>query len=662
MQSQCVPVGARAMSSNLNNIPGKHITVGVAGHVDHGKTALVRALTGTETDRLKEEQARGMSIALGFAHLALPGGVVDLIDVPGHEKFVRTMIAGATGLDAALLVVAANERVRPQTVEHVALLGLLGVRCGLVVLGKSDLVMEPEERARVEAEVRTFLLPTFLRGADIVWASALMGEGLARVADALAGLLAASAPRPEWPYFTLPVDRAFTITGQGTIVTGTLRRASLRVGQMVEIWPRGLRAEVRGLEVHGRAVPIAQPGWRTAVNLRGVKKEDVAHGDTLATVGALRPTRLLDAELTVLESAVRPVKRGQAVTLHWGTAEVAARVYPLGPVEIAPGVSSPTQFRLAEDAVVPVGEAFVIRAPSPPETLGGGHIVDSYPAKHTRVYEDVLRSFHVLAHGTATDRLRVKLREAGPAGRDRRELTLDLGLDAGALTPDVAHFCGGLALDSEVFTTLAAQARDGVRAFHAKNPLRRGLPREELRRLLPRSLAPVAFASLLEAAARAGTLETTAGLVRESGYNPEEALSPIEREIAGEVEARFRDGGLKPPDLGDVLKRDRRRKNVYHFLSEAGRLTPAVGGAEGRTVVFHAEAIAAATQRLQSASWGDGLSVSELDAILGTTRKFAIPLLEHLDALGITRRRGDRRVWGEAEIKDEKERPNDDTP
>lgn len=641
-----------------NDSAGKHITVGVAGHVDHGKTALVRALTGTETDRLKEERARGMSIVLGFAHLALAGGVVDLIDVPGHERFVRTMIAGATGLDAALLVVSANERVKPQTAEHVALLGLLGVRRGLVVIGKGDLVTEPEERVRVEAEVRAFLASTFLRGADVLWASAQSGEGLASVTRALAGLLAASATLPDGPYSTLPVDRAFTITGQGTVVTGTLRRAPLRVGQAVEIWPRGLRAEVRGLEVHGQAVSVAWPGWRTAVNLRGVKKEDVTHGDTLATVGALRPTWLLDAELTVLESAVRPVKRGQAVTLHWGTSEVAARVYPLGPVEIAPGTSSPTQFRLAEDAVVPTGEAFVIRAPSPPETLGGGRIVDAHPARHTRVDEDVLRGFEVLAHGSPAGRLRVKLAEAGAAGCDRRELTLDLGLDADALTPDLARFCGGLALDSALFARVTARALDGVRAFHAKNPLRRGLPREELRRLLPRALAAPAFAHLLEAAARAGTLEAFAGLVRETGYDPQEALSAIERDIAGEIESRFRDGGLKPPDLNDVLKRDRRRKSVYQFLVEAGKLTPAVGGAEGRTVVFHCEAIAQATRLLQGALGADGLSVSEMDAVLGMTRKYAIPLLEHLDALGVTRRRGDRRVWTGIDTVTEEERPD----
>ena len=225
--------------------------------------------------------------------------------------------------------------------------------------------------------------------------------------------------RREQPYFTLPVDRAFTMTGQGTIVTGTLRRGPVRVGQTVEIWPRGLKAEVRGLEVHGQPVTVAPPGWRTAVNLRGVKKDDIAHGDTLATVGALRPTRLLDAELTLLASADKPVKRGQAVVLHFGTSEVSARVYPLGQNEVAAGETAFVQFRLGEDAVVPVGEPFVIRTPSPVETVGGGRIVDPYPAKHTHVDEAVLRAVQTLAHGSPSERLREKLRRSGAGGARR---------------------------------------------------------------------------------------------------------------------------------------------------------------------------------------------------------------------------------------------------
>ena len=626
----------------------KHITVGVAGHIDHGKTALVRALTGTETDRLKEERERGMSIVLGFAHLALMEGEVDLIDVPGHEKFVKTMIAGATGIDAALLVVAANERVKPQTVEHVALMGLLGVLRGLVVVSKSDLVPDEDERELVEDELREFLHETFLRDAPLIFASAVSGEGLDGVTAALQDLLTEAEPAREQSYFTLPVDRAFTMVGQGTIVTGTLRRGPMRVGQTVEIWPRGLKAEVRGLEVHGEPVQTALPGWRTAVNLRGVKKEDITHGDTLATVGALRPTRLLDAELTLLPSADKPVKRGQAVILHYGTSEVTARVYPLGRAEVSAGETAFVQFRLAVDAVVPTGEPFVIRTPSPVETVGGGRIVNPYPAKHTHVDEVVLRSVRVLAHGSPDERLREKLRAAGPEGRDARHLTLDLGLPLDALTPDLpAVFCpGGLVLHPDVFEVLRVQALALITQFHSAHPTRRGMPQEEVRRRLPRALKPAAYHRLLESLTEGGTLETSDGLVRAAGYLPEAALSAVEREIAQEIEAEFRQGGLKPPDLDAVLKRDRRRKALYHFLVEGGALVPTTDRTSNKTVVFHRDALVQAETRLHAALLdGAGQTVSQLNAALGTTRKFSIPLLEHLDGLGVTKRAGDVRLW-----------------
>ena len=626
----------------------KHLTVGVAGHIDHGKTALVRALTGTETDRLKEERERGMSIVLGFAHLALPEGEVDLIDVPGHERFVKTMIAGATGIDAALLVVAANERVKPQTVEHVALMGLLGVRQGLVVVSKCDLMPVEDERALVSDELRAFLGETFLRDAPLLFASAVSGEGLDGITAALRGLMAgAEAPR-ERPYFTLPIDRAFTITGQGTIVTGTLWRGPLRVGQTVEIWPRGLKAEVRGLEVHGQAVPVAPPGWRTAVNLRGVKKDEVVHGDTMAAVGALRLTRLLDAELTLLGSADKPVKRGQAVVLHFGTSEVTARVYPLGQAEVGAGETAFVQFRLAEDTVVPVGEPFVIRTPSPVETVGGGRIVDPYPPKHTHVDGAALRSVQVLAHGSPDEWLREKLRAAGAEGRDARQLTLDLGLPLDALTPGLpAVFCsGGLVVDVDVFASLRGQASSLVEQFHTAHPTRRGMPQEELRRRLPRALKPAAYHHLIEDLTAGGALQTVDGLVRQARYSPEAALSVVERGIVQEIEAEFRAGGLKPPDLDAVLKRDRRRKSLYHFLVEAGALVPTTERTSNRTVVFHRDALAEAERLLFDALSGEGgQTVSQLNASLGTTRKFSIPLLEHLDSLGVTKRAGDLRIW-----------------
>ncbi len=624
----------------------KHLTVGVAGHIDHGKTALVRALTGTETDRLPEEQARGMTIVLGFAHLTLPGGEIDFVDVPGHEKFVKTMIAGATGIDAALLVVAANERVKPQTAEHLALMGLLGVTRGIVAITKSDLVTDAAERELILAELRGFLAGTFLADAPRVFVSAQTGEGIDNLQDALTRELAEAQGRLEHADFSLPVDRVFTLTGQGTIVTGTLRGGRLQSGQTVEILPRGLRAEVRGVQVHGQAVAEARPGWRTAVNLRGVKREDLQPGDTLATVGTLRPTRIADAELTLLPSAARPLKRGAAVMLHCGTADVPARVYPLGRSEIAPGERGWVQMRLGGDAALGWGEPFVLRLPSPAETLGGGTIADPHPPKHTQADDALLRHVRTLAHGTDAERLEAKLREAGAAGRDPRQLARDVGV-RGELNWEAlpVALCGpSLALHRDVFEALAGQIAEAVREFHAKHPLRRGMPLPELRRTLPPLLPPAALAVLLSA--EAGTIESAGEVVRVPGYSPEAALSATEREIAREMEAAFRDGGLQPPDLDAVLKRDRRRKMLYAYLVESGALVALLDPTGSRPVVFHQAAIDALGPVLHGAlAGGDGLRVSELNQILETTRKFSVPLLEHLDRLGLTRRDGDLRFW-----------------
>ncbi len=622
----------------------KHITIGVAGHVDHGKTALVRALTGTETDRLKEEQERGMSIVLGFAHLALPGGIVDLIDVPGHEKFIRTMISGATGVDAALLVIAANERIKPQTREHLALMELLGIRHGLVAFTKSDLVVA-EERVQAGEEVRGFLAGTFLQAAPICFTSSVTGEGLDALRAALTTLAAETPERTDGAFFTLPADRVFTQTGHGVVVTGTLRHGTLRRGQSVEIWPGGLHAEVRGLEVHGQPVEAAWPGWRTAANLRGLKKDDLERGDLLATPGALRLTRLLDVEITLLASA-KPLKRGQPVQIFSGADETAARVYPLGQETIAPGETAFAQFRITEDIAIPVGEPFIIRAASPAETLGGGRVVDPYPQKHTRADEALLAALNVLAYGTPAEKLGVKLREAGPAGRDWEQLTRDLGLTREPDDALVARCAGGLVIHPDIFESLRVQTLAQVIQFHAESPLRRGMPQEALRRKLPHDLKPAAFALLLKSLMDDGALDMQGGLARRAGYDPEAALSPIEREIGREIESLFLQGGLKPPGLAETLGKDRRRKTLYQFLVETGTLVPATERTGNRSVTFHREAIADAAQCLRSALLvGEGLTVSEFNALLGTTRKFSIPLLEYFDEMGITRREGDLRFW-----------------
>ena len=630
----------------------KHITVGVAGHIDHGKTALVRALTGTETDRLAEEQARGMSLVLGFAHLSMPEGEIDLIDVPGHERFVHTMIAGATGIEAVLLVIAANERVMPQTREHLALTELLGVRKGLVVITKGDLVTEADERAVVAAEARAFLQGTFLHDASDPVGFGADGGGDRGTRDRPAAFCFKSRSR-RWPCrrFYLPLDRVFSMTGHGTVATGTLRRGSLHIGQSVEVLPGGLRAEVRGLQVHGQAVETAPPGRRIAVNLRGVKKDQLGRGDALATPDALRPTRFLDVELRLLPEAP-PLRRGQTVRLHFGTTDALARVHPLDGETLVPGETALAQLRLADEIFVPVHERFVFRAVSPAATLGGGVIVDAAPQRHRRADADSLRRVQTLSGGDATGKVREKLLEAREAGQDVPRLTVDLALTpeqvASALAELGAVRAGYLALHRDFFDALCLKTLEAVHQFHAAHPTQRGMPREDLRRRLPAALPPPLFGLVLDETVRQGHLEAEDGLVREHGFSSEAMLSPVERAIASEIEAAFLRGGLKPPSLKDVLGTDRRRKNLYHYLRESGTLVETQDRTSNALVTFHAAAIAEAARRLEGAlSDGAGATVSELNQRLGLTRKYAIPLLEHFDARGVTKRVGDLRVWGE---------------
>jgi selenocysteine-specific elongation factor len=614
----------------------KHLTVGVAGHIDHGKTALVRALTGIETDRLLEERERGMSIVLGFAHGQFPGGEIDIIDVPGHERFVHTMIAGATGI-------AANERIMPQTREHVDLTGLLGVRQGLVVFTKSDLVPEAGERREIETEARAFLAETFLRAAPLLWFSAVTGEGLETVRDALGGLLQDAAPRRELPGFYLPVDRAFSMTGHGTVVTGTLRQGRLRAGQSVEVVPGSRRAEVRGLEIHGQAVSEAEPG----------RRGEITRGDALAQPGALRPTRLLDVNLTLLPN-VRPLGRGQCVRLHYGTAETLARVHPLNGQALQPGETALAQLRLAEEISVPVHERCIIRALSPVETLGGGVIVDSQPQRHRQGDEEAAERVQILAVGRPAERLGAKLHEAGLAGVSEERIAGDLGLTAAQAEAALAAWptirVGNSWILQEFITALEERAVETVHQFHAAHPTLRGMPQEELRQRLPNTVSAPLLGHVLAELAAQGLLTRMDGLVREASFSPEAMLSPVERAIATEIESQFRHGGLKPPDPKLVIGNDRRRKNLYHFLRESGRLIEATDSFSGRIVTFHADAIADARQSLAAIlDASAGATVSEINGKLGITRKYGVPLLEHFDHEGLTRRVGDARFWNTEE-------------
>lgn len=633
----------------------KQITIGVAGHIDHGKTALVRALTGQETDRLAEEQTRGMSIVLGFAHLGLPEGEIDLVDVPGHEKFVHTMIAGATGIDAVLLVIAANECIQPQTEEHIALTQLLGVRKGIVVITKSDLVPGKEDRVRVQGEIAHGLAHTFLAQSPLVWASAHTGEGLDTVKRGLRDLLLEAEPVPELPFCCLPIDRAFSMTGYGTVVTGTLRRGGMHVGQSVQIWPHGTRAEVRGLEVHGLPVKHAGPGRRVAVNLRGIKKDEVARGDLLATPNVLGSTRYLDAYLILLPSAPRPVKNGQTVRLHWGTLETEARAHLLDAEEIAPGDAGFVQWRMAQPVVAPPQEPFVVRALSPVETLGGGTLLDTNPARHRRFDPDTLERLAVLRHGTLPQRADAKLREAGSAGSNARYLAIALGVpllaleEALSVSVPLVLCSGGLMLHRDTFNVLGTDIGRHVRDFHAAHPTLPGLPLAELRANLLPALKPPALARILEDLVRRGRVHWEDGLVRDAAWTAGAGLDPRERALVQELEMCFRDSGLQPPRPEDAVGTDKKRRSLFQYLIQQKMIIEAVDKTNNRTIFFHRDALADARHRLEiGLASGAALSVSQLNTVLGTTRKFSIPLLEYFDRQEVIRREGDLRVWNSA--------------
>lgn len=633
----------------------KHVTVGVAGHIDHGKTALVKSLTGIETDRLPEERERGMSIVLGFAHLDCPGGQIDLIDVPGHERFLKAMIAGATGIDSVVLVVASTERIMPQTVEHLALCELLGVENGVIAVTKADLV-STLDREQIGDEVRAFLAGTFLAQAPIVFTSAVTGEGIADLRAELFGLLEHSMPAPEKAGFYLPVDRVFTMTGHGTVATGTLRRGTIRMGDTVQILPRGERAVVRGLEVHGEPVDSIGAGFRAAVNLRGVSKEGLVRGDILASPGLLTPTLRIDCEITLLsprlrpvESAHKPLRHGENVRIAYGTREAAARIHLLDRDELRAGETAPAQLRFGTPQAAPAGERFVVRSTSPAETIGGGRFIDIAPKRHARHDVDALQRLQILAQGGSREKLAAKLTEAGFSGREITRMLTDLDIDRaewdriGPGLPIVP--CGeNIVIERSSYDRASDMIVEALFGYHKAHRAERGMTRDRLRAQLPKELPAAVFQHLLAELSHGGRIEIDGALVRIAGFSPESALTEVEREIAGGMAQQFARGGLSPPDPAQVIGSDRRRKTLYRFLLESGRLVETTDSGSGRVVVFHAGAIREAACALsEKLVRGQGYSVSELNLLLGTSRKYAIPLLEYLDSQGVTRRVGDLR-------------------
>ena len=664
------------MSSSLPT----HLTLGVAGHIDHGKTSLVRALTGVETDRLPEERERGMSIVLGFAPLTLPNGdVIDFIDVPGHERFVGTMISGASGIDALLLVIAATERVMPQTAEHLALATLLGVTRGIVAVTKSDLLDSPESRADSESAIRAYLADTSLADAPLIFTSTLTGEGIVSLRTEIEHLLSAKSTDqdfdPNAP-FTLPINRVFVLPGHGTIVTGTLQGGPIHIGDPIEILPGSLKTEARTLQVHGQDVFSAAPGWRVAVNLRGIKKEQLKRGDTLTTPATLRPTNLIDATLSLLPGAT--LKRGDQLRLHVNTTETTVRAYLLDSLIINSDNSNQTlkqlpflsgkvaerpdgwppaqgaefvQLRLATPIAAPAGTPYIIRSLSPSATLGGGRLLDLHPTRKSKLDPAAEILLQTLADPAADPnaKLALKLKESTAQGRNYTELTADLGIPATLPpTPDIIVTNHNLAIHRDSLREVQQLLLRATESFHQENPrIELGAPVATLRRQLPPSYARTKIIDLaLTRLADQGALILASGAYARTAAFVPQPLTPDELRLLEILENTYRRAKLQPPDETAATKNDPVRRDLLGLMIRSEKLIAIPDRSAGRTHLFHPAALADLERRLSTSDLAaTGFTVSDFTQQFNTTRKFAIPLLEYLDTLGKTRREGDKRTW-----------------
>ncbi|HUQ84538.1 MAG TPA: selenocysteine-specific translation elongation factor [Gemmatimonadaceae bacterium] len=610
--------------------------IGTAGHIDHGKTALVRALTGVDTDRLPEEKRRGITIDLGFAPLDLPNvGTAGVVDVPGHEAFVRTMLAGATGIDLALLIVAADEGVMPQTREHVAILGLLGIRGGVVALTKRDLV-DDEWLDLVRLDVAELLAGTPLEAAPVVPTSVVTGEGLGELRDALAAAASAIAPRRADDVFRMPVDRAFTVRGTGTVVTGTVWSGEVARDDAIRIMPGGATVRVRGLQAHGAAIDRATPGTRLAVALAGVEHDAVARGAVLVSDNGWHPTRVVRADVTLLaDDAARTLSPRATVRFHMGTSEVGARVVtPGGP--LASGETKAARVVLDAPLVLRAGDRFVIRGGSPVATLGGGIVVDPHPA-HRRPRP------WIASHASVAERLALALGEAGHEGLDVGDLAVRLGSRPDEVTSELARPNGSvLKLGHRIYEArlrdiLVATIGRLVDDHHKRHPLDPGAALQTMRAQM--AGRPELIDDAIRVATDGAVIEVAGGLVRRPGWSPR--LSDDQSALKAKLVEALLGAGSEPPSVTELA--------AAHGTS----VTPLMRILEREAVIVSVEAdryYAASALDSLVARLRDGMvpgreySPGEIRDVIGLSRKFLIPFLEYCDRRGITERRSTGRV------------------
>jgi len=665
----------------------KHIIVGTAGHIDHGKTALVKALTGTDADRLKEEKQRGITIDIGFADLAIGDSRFGFVDVPGHERFVKNMLAGAHGLDIVMLVVAADESVMPQTREHFDICRLLHVKSGLVALTKSDLVDE-ELLELARAEVEDFVQGSFLEGAPIIPVSSRTGAGVEELKSALVKLSESIAPKITSAVPRLPIDRSFSIKGFGTVVTGTLIAGELKVGDEVEVLPGGVRTRVRNLQVHAEDTDRALAGQRTAVNLQGVNVEQTQRGSMLAPAGRLLSTSMIDARLDLLANSPRPIVHRARVRLHHGTAEVMARVVILGggepsggdrepdseewlldsiaaesllptspaliqeSIRIEPGQSRLVQLRLEEPIAALPGDRFIIRSYSPQITIGGGIVIDALPEKH-RLRDTAPRArLEQLERADLTERVAIFIEMSGARAMVATDIASRTGATDEQMNSAARALIGSgrvlevsdsplILLSSEVYRLLASQVSDLLSKHHSSEPLSLGLGREEVRERVFGDNRPEIFRAVIARLADEGKIVAERDMLRLASHRP--ALTDADSAAKQNLESSFKAAGLEALTLEEAAARLGLAVNLARKLFnllQSERRVARVGD-----MVFHVEVVENLKERVRAQkAVNPRMDVTVFKEITGgLTRKYAIPLLEFLDRERITRRVGNER-------------------
>jgi len=634
----------------------KQIILGTAGHVDHGKTSLIKALTGIDLDRLKEEKERGITIELGFTSLTLPSGErLGIIDVPGHEKFIKNMVAGVGGIDLVLFTIAADEGVMPQTREHLDICTLLKVNKGLIALTKMDLV-DKEWLQIVQEEIREFTQGTFLESRPIVPVSAITTEGIPQLLSSLDELVKEIEGRKTGGILYLPIDRVFTMRGFGTVITGTLVSGEVHSGDTIAVLPPGIKAKVRGIQVHNEKVERATAGLRTAVNLQGVDKNLLERGYVMTTPDLLQATKRVDCQLSYLAHTSKPLKNGSRVKFHSGTTECESLITLLNQDELAPGEDAFVQVRFDRSIVVLPRSRFVIRSFSPLSTIGGGEILDPLPLKHKRSSPEILDTLKIIQARDTEKIIEIYLLESRLSGKSLQELGARLGILPKELIPPLQEMIkkGSIILfDQDTFKVIARSHSEGLKGtilkelkdYHESNPLKKGILKEELKSKLPPVVEAKLYNHLINFLIQEGSIQMEKDKVWLSGYSP--LLEGRQKEMRERILRVYQGSGLQPPTVKDLVSqlsgKEEEMKSILGLLSGEGMLIKVK-----EDLFFHEQAINQLREQIVDLLKSKGeIDAPQFKELTQVSRKYAIPLLEYFDSIKITVRVGDKRVLRE---------------